>query len=103
VLLCWSAGRFIPGCYTLAVSEELPEEYQVRNCMLTFSKNFDIYHLLKNHDLSRGCAKTMMCSITLPGVREQAQVVCVVLILKQYYVVAPVMSETTRTDESLVN
>ncbi|KAL6657567.1 hypothetical protein ACP70R_005347 [Stipagrostis hirtigluma subsp. patula] len=21
-------GRFIPGCYTLAVSEELPEEYQ---------------------------------------------------------------------------
>ncbi|CAL5061537.1 unnamed protein product [Urochloa decumbens] len=23
-----SAGRFIPGCYTLAVSEELPEEYQ---------------------------------------------------------------------------
>lgn len=24
-----SAGRFIPGCYTLAVSEELPEEYQV--------------------------------------------------------------------------
>ncbi|KAL0909094.1 hypothetical protein M5K25_023623 [Dendrobium thyrsiflorum] len=23
-----AAGRFIPGCYTLAVSEELPEEYQ---------------------------------------------------------------------------
>ncbi|KAF8679241.1 hypothetical protein HU200_046016 [Digitaria exilis] len=23
-------GRFIPGCYTLAVSEELPEEYQVK-------------------------------------------------------------------------
>jgi hypothetical protein len=27
--LCQSTGRFIPGCYTLAVSEELPEEYQV--------------------------------------------------------------------------
>ncbi|ONM25457.1 Transcription elongation factor SPT4 [Zea mays] len=25
---CHYAGRFIPGCYTLAVSEELPEEYQ---------------------------------------------------------------------------
>lgn len=35
--ICYSVlGRFVPGCYTLAVSEALPEEFQVHfdDCVL---------------------------------------------------------------------
>ncbi|XP_042404300.1 transcription elongation factor SPT4 homolog 2-like [Zingiber officinale] len=39
-------GRFLPGCYTLAVSEELPEEYQA--CDVTCKNSYISCCLLEN-------------------------------------------------------
>lgn len=36
ILLNLFAGRYAPGCYTLAVSEALPEDLQVCNCFDLF-------------------------------------------------------------------
>lgn len=53
-----SAGRFIPGCYTLAVSEELPEEYQVKTSCL---------HSRKNSDATLWCLDLIIFLLVVPG------------------------------------
>lgn len=74
-----SAGKFIPGCYTLAVAEELPEEYQVgTKCtfvypfVLSFRCISRRYHNLCSFVRSRAFAKTTMCNTSLRSVSEQA-------------------------------
>lgn len=53
---CHYAGRFIPGCYTLAVSEELPEEYQVKTVLSFFIYKHSICDLMNYLGTSRLCS-----------------------------------------------
>ena len=68
--MCTYTGRFVPGCYALAVSGLLSEEMQVQfscSSSLRFSYSHVVFNLIISIHPFRGYANTTMFNMCLQG------------------------------------